>query len=517
MAVMQALVVFALVLQFSLLFRPLRSFVVRPFFEDTFYSLTASYWLAEGKGMSIDGVHPTNGVQPLICFLYLPSYWITGGDRLEALVPVMATQLLIYTGAVFAVAAFAAGLSRTSDHRRTLFWLVAMLGSWSMPMRHHMLNGLETGLAIGMAFGTSAYYNLLIERRNQSWRRWASLGVLFGISVLARIDIAFLVGAICLWHWLRPGHRTVERLAQAIVIGSVAVLVSLPWWIYNVSEFGSLMPISGQAQISVVSDRWILVRTSIVFVLDAFVLTFHTPVHLIIHLPWLSLATLLVVTGGAVIIGRSVRHLPVGWHHWRIRWDMGRAMPLALFALALIVYYTLFFGSPHFMSRYLLPERVLVGVLTIPLLYEIYDVSTRLTRRLFIVAIGASMILTAHYSSWDYTGKPGNSTVCRVDWIKRNCTNGERIAMFQSGTAGYLCDNVTNLDGKVNALALRALQRGTLSEYLIEQRFDVLMDWGVMMDPVLADKRLARMYTWTDRLIDMSDVYRLKPEFRKRN
>lgn len=514
---MRALVVLAFVLQIGLLFRPLSSFVVRPFFEDTFYSLSVSYWMAEGKGMSIDGVHHTNGVQPLICFLYLPSYWLTGGDRLEALVPVLATQIVLFMGAVFAIASCVAGWSREPGIRKDVFWLVAMLASWSVPMRHHMLNGLETGLAVGVTFASVAFYNRLVEHGDNRWWRWGTLGGVLGIGVLTRIDIGFLVGAICVWHWLRPSHRTLRHLRQAVYVGLMAAIVSLPWWVYNVSEFGSLMPISGQAQIAIVGDRATVVSMSIAVLVDAFVLTFHTPANIVYRHPWVSLLVFLLAVGGPIVIGKSLRMCATGWRRWRSAWELSRAVPLVAFAGMLIGYYTFIFGSPHFNSRYLLPERILVGVLIVTLTYEIYKLSTVLTRGLLVGAVGLSVILTGYYTSWDYTGRDGNATICRVEWIERNCTKEDRIAMFQSGTAGYLCANVTNLDGKVNETALRAIQNGTMSDYLIGQRFDVLMDWGVLMDPVFKDTRLSAMYTRVDRLKDMSDVYRLRAEYRKRN
>jgi hypothetical protein len=56
------------------------------------------------------------------------------------------------------------------------------------------------------------------------------------------------------------------------------------------------------------------------------------------------------------------------------------------------------------------------------------------------------------------------------------------IGVYQSGTAGYLADNVVNLDGKVNLEALRARQHDSLGAYIKRKRFDYLADeWDFMV------------------------------------
>ena len=57
----------------------------KPFIEDAFYSLGVARHLGTGGGFSVDGVHPSNGVQPLWVVLTAPLYWLTGGDRIFTL------------------------------------------------------------------------------------------------------------------------------------------------------------------------------------------------------------------------------------------------------------------------------------------------------------------------------------------------------------------------------------------------------------------------------------------------
>jgi len=49
--------------------------------------------------------------------------------------------------------------------------------------------------------------------------------------------------------------------------------------------------------------------------------------------------------------------------------------------------------------------------------------------------------------------------------------------VFQAGGIGYLSGRkVVNLDGKVNAAALRALRSGDLEDYLVEAQVNLVMD-----------------------------------------
>ena len=61
------------------------------------------------------------------------------------------------------------------------------------------------------------------------------------------------------------------------------------------------------------------------------------------------------------------------------------------------------------------------------------------------------------------------------------------VGTLQSGAAGFLADNVTNLDGKVNLNALRARQHDSLGAYICSMRFDYLVDQIGTIDLALQD------------------------------
>lgn len=505
---MRALTLAALLFHATLLLRPADAFLIRPFIEDAFYSLTVSAWIADGKGMTIDGVNPTNGVQPLICFLYVPCFLVVQGDRIAALVPIMALQSIIFATAAFAIAWFTATTCRQRDVRGTVFWLSAMLIAWSIPLLNHMLNGLETGLAVAVAFGSTALYNKMMERPESRASRWLGLGALLGLAVLTRVDLAFLVVGVTGWHILRSGPNRKRRYAESALVGIAAIVVSSPWWVYNVVTFGSLMPISGQAQIALNTDRELIVMTTIRYMADAFVITTHLPHIVYEDYPWLGTVSLFVSVVLVLVTTRNLGALRKGFQGWRATWDPAAAVPVLAHALGLILYYSLVFGSPHFTSRYLVPWRILCSMAVVTLLYVVFMNASKPGRIGFALIVVAAMAVTINGFMWNFTLPIGNLYVARSDWINRNVAPNERVAMFQSGTTGFMCRNVVNLDGKVNADALRATQRGTMADYIIENRFDVLMDWRELVLPLMEDSRIRAAYQQVDSLSDGSLVFR---------
>ena len=53
----------------------------RPYIDDAFYILSCARQIALGNGLTADGVHLTNGVQPLIVLLDVPFFLLSRGDR----------------------------------------------------------------------------------------------------------------------------------------------------------------------------------------------------------------------------------------------------------------------------------------------------------------------------------------------------------------------------------------------------------------------------------------------------
>ena len=229
----------------SLALRSDATVFLKPFSEDGYYSLAVARSMAAGHGMTIDGVTRTNGIQPLLTIIQAGLFWLARGNDLLALRLVLILYWLLYlgTGALLGWIAAMALPDPEGRATRALTTTLIYLGA-SYLFLHHF-NGLETGLLL---FLLAAAWRYRQAGAAESWPGLALFGALLGLAVLARIDASFLVVCLALaelWRWRR--RSPVRGLARGALLGAMALLVSAPWWAYNILVFGSPMPISGTA------------------------------------------------------------------------------------------------------------------------------------------------------------------------------------------------------------------------------------------------------------------------------
>ncbi len=234
----------------TLVLRPRSLVVLWPLLEDGFYSLTVARNVALGRGVSFDGVSPTNGFQPLFTFLTVPAFLLAGADRYSAVRVVLGLHWAFYLGtaAVLGLVARRPFADSRSGIEAMAFWTAAFLYLANPLVFQAHFNGLETGCALFLYAVVWLYGQ---SRAIDTPRAFVSLGGLLGLTVLARIDTVFFVGAVCVYLFLFPAaacQRRGDRLRPPLLVGAVAFLVSSPWWLYNWIAFGSVMPSSGAAQ-----------------------------------------------------------------------------------------------------------------------------------------------------------------------------------------------------------------------------------------------------------------------------
>lgn len=518
-----ALFAAGLLYSFAMLARPDVHFLSRPFIEDAFYSLSVARSLGQGLGMTIDGRTPTNGVQPLICFLNAPAFAIAGDDLYLALRMTLGLQVILAGLAALAVARFAvsllgatsgdvrpedvAGPDAARRVRSEIFWIVAGTIASSYSLLVHLQNGLETSLAVALAFIAMAIYIERIARRPDApIGEFARVGALLGLGVLARIDVAILAMTIAGWHLLtaRDHSRRTPALAGAAVIGLVSLLVSLPWWLYNVIGFGHLMPTSGLAQQDLLTDRLRSVDLVVRGVSNALLLVLHAPGD--VEGPIAYIGLLLVAAVSAIMFAVTPLRRWAGDALRSLRREVepARAVPLALFVVILAAYYTLFFGAPHFIPRYLTPMWLLLSVAMLLVLHALWRAApergARRTVLLALAVIAFSASAVAASRSFTREGLYTNVMLFPAEWIGAHTSATDRIGMFQSGTTGFLYRRVTNLDGKVNTRALAAMRSGGLARFVDSASFDYIIDLDFYTRHIFRDRRLLARYEPIDTL-----------------
>lgn len=460
--VRDALIVVVVLAVASVVVLPAEALPERPLTEDAFYALAVSRNLALGAGPTIDGTHLTNGFQPLFTLICALPYLLFDG-RLAPLRGVLAISWMVWLATGWTVGGIAARLS--PDPERARRWgLLLWLGAGHLYFAH--FNGLETGLLL---LGHALVARGVLDGGLDRLRGAAGLGALAGLTVLARIDAALLVAGLVVAEVALGAGTTRDRLGRAVMFGAVAVAVSSPWWIYNAVAFGSVMPTSGTAQ-----QAWGL---------EAYRLVEAGRATLMATVPWASLPGSGHTGGLAWGAARAVAALALLWatihRSGREAVDATDVAPglrlygvgAAVAVLGMLAYYALGSYAVWHYPRYLAPFA-LPAVVWAALWVTQRPPSLRLAAAL----LAPALTLAAVTDLW--TARAASQSMFwqhQIPLVETHVPDGTVVASWQSGTLGYLRDDVVNLDGKVNPDALD--RKDDLPAYLDEQGIGWLVDW----------------------------------------
>lgn len=453
--------------------------------EDGYLLLTVARNMAAGLGMSVsDGMIPTNGVQPLITFLFTLPYLITGGDKVTSLIGVNLIATAISIIGFFAVRAFAGrvlGAQASAPYTDPLWpWLAATLWFTGPLLLLHTMNGLETGLyTVFVLLTLLSFGRILSLGREARGVDRLGLGLLCGMTFMARNDGAFLVITVFALWGLRDliGLKLSfgDVLRRIVPPGLVTLAIAAPWMISNQIHFGSIVPISGAAQ--------------------SFDMSFGQNAPLLpaklfeSALPMLPIPrdlerNPLVIIGALTVV--TTIALCFSWRVLRAGGPMRLVIAAyTLYAAMLIVYYGFNFGAPHFLSRYLAPVAPLLIVATVV-------VGLDLARALggprsIDVACWAGLaglaLSTALLVRLLMPGVHEHAHFQVVRWVEANVPDSAWVGAEQTGTLGYWHDRTINLDGKVNPEALSVLTQGeNILDYVTESEIEYLADWRFIAD-----------------------------------
>jgi hypothetical protein len=473
----------------------------RLFKDDAFYMMSCVWHLVQGHGLTADGVHPTNGIQPLFVFLDVPFFWLAHGDRWLGVQLSFIPLALFSTASVVLAAWIMSGIQRdgvAAEQEKP--WqdpviIVAALWTFTYPLLSQMMNGLETGLYSMMLLWV-IYLSVKIERSgDRSLAAFAGLGAMLGVLVLSRIDAVFVVGAICV---VEATRFRAAGLKRAIVAGLIALVISSPWFIFNYLSFGSVMPISGQSESLGKIPLLVNAEYGGFFFADLLSVFFFIPYGSVSHLVW-GLWTIVVI-GGVVLIAVRIRGLAIV----RSALNLRPLIPFLVASVLLALYYIFFFHAAYFLDRYFQPMRIIWLFLAAVLLTRIRFTVRRLPWRVVGAFALAGVVC---YSGAKYINNFTATWVADLYeagvWARQHPT--ARVGMSQSGVSGFTADNVWNLDGKVNPDVLKAHKDHSFGAYIDSTHMEYLADWDVGVQGMIAEANARDKY----KLIDSFKLVRI--------
>jgi hypothetical protein len=515
-----SVLVFGLSIRLAIAWQPWERLIsTGTFGDDACYYASISYNIATGKGPTTDGIHMTNGFQPLWAFLLVPIYAL-GASKETAINIAMTLLALISTlnGLLLFLLA-----TRVWNERvgllATFFWMT------SPTVLRQSMNGMETGLYVFMltlaallVVSSTQKHEALCEGRSGKLCGETLLGFVLGMVILSRVDgLPFVLSAVVA-HTLNANEARVRmrnasqalvfRVASGAFTLAVVLLTLLPWLIYSVITTGKVMPESGRAirclsmaYIDALEEgaSWRAISYSLSQALST----------LLRVRQWRYLSSKLAELVGAISAHALLASLlavctlliaflyRLGYFERLVPMlkEMRKLWFWLFHIVSLFLAYSLYQFGWWFFPRYffpVIPIGILVGALFVEALFRCLLERFGVRRCVAQTAVGIVVISQliqlcigcAYLRSESFGGFEEYLNVAL--WLKEHTPKDARIGMFQSGTSSYLSERtVINLDGVVNGEALSAMLGKRMLGYIASEGISYIADWDELIELLL--------------------------------
>lgn len=462
----RALLVFAVALVPRLLIiaQPIPLQLNKSLPDDAYYYFLTAQNIVAGNGPAVDGMHPSNGWHPLWMLVTTGVYALPFGD-LDTPIRIIAALGSICDSLVAVVLYLGA---RRFVGEAALFGAL-LYGINAMPLLQ-AVNGLETGfaaLSVAVAWVlTLAFVEQPMPRRAVLW------GASFGVAFLARTDTALILAFLGLYV-LVSFLRSRQSLPLIAASAAVALVIVLPWWLWNAANFGSpfdqssasAVPWAMRARFEMNfpgQPLWQLAlrNASIQF--------------------WLRGDHL----GAPVIAGYIMWPLALLGVWWSRREGTQR---LALVTVLLLLGGLALFFVHTFLRFYPRPWYFYVMAQSLSLGLSLFFFHAGKVARLAGAAVSVAVLTLCSLLAWHVGYYPWQEgfQYAAAQWVRENTPPDAIIGSMNSGIIGYYGGRPTvNLDGVVNPQAFEATRRYDLLGFMQEAGIDYFVD----VDYALSDE-----------------------------
>lgn len=216
--------------------------------DDTAYFYKIAWNVATGKGLTFDGINPTNGFQPLWLYVLIPLAWLLQDAPTETYF----RAALLYQMTFVVAAGIILFCTLTPLTNRAIALFSTAIFFLFACHAIVFVNGMDTGvllLCLSLTLSYGLRYRVFMQTNAY---KALVFGFLLGLLFLARLDMVYslvilyavLIGRT--WMLWRRGEQ-ISGLLRDTGVSLVGLgLVVLPYFVYNQVAFGAIMPISGR-------------------------------------------------------------------------------------------------------------------------------------------------------------------------------------------------------------------------------------------------------------------------------
>lgn len=195
--------------------------------DDAFYYYKVAMNITSGRGVTFDGINPTNGFHPLWMLVCIPVFLL---GKINLILPlrvlVMISALLSIGSGIFLFRI----LKKFTSNGIAAF--IAVI--WVFQSSIHdivVVHGMESAIT---AFFIAAFLYLLVHWQDEdiTRNRLILLGVVGGLTILARLDNIFIVMLLAGWFALKPlgsyvRNLIVSDLTLIFIVGLLSYFIRL--------------------------------------------------------------------------------------------------------------------------------------------------------------------------------------------------------------------------------------------------------------------------------------------------
>ena len=459
--------------------RPIEEIDSLTMVDDSYISLKIAQNIANDKGPFYTTDY-TNGFQPLYVFIIAPFYKLFHNDLIKPIYSALIFLLLIDALTLF----FLYKLLNLLCKNKFVPYIAALSYAITPLTIRTSLNGLETSLSF---FFIVFLFYILYKNKDKSIdvipkRNLYFFGLILGLSLLARIDNAVLIGAVFFYVVIKQVKKGKGFHTRGYFFAILGVLtIVLPWLLYSYVYTGDIYPISGKAvrhqSIYLVFDNY--GKNPYIYILGKFLKQFFKNYFLYL-LP--ILIFLLVLP----FFHSSLRKYIAGD-------EKNLFLTIFIYSIVLVLAYVYYMFTYWCFDRYFFPLILFFSV-SLTLLIDFYISSMSKNKGYLLIVVLILFIVIGNVTRPGFSRlffekeKEFRGYITIGKWAHEHFKEGTKIGALQTGSIGYFAEDliVYNLDGVVDKKSYEAIINKRLMDRIKKERIEYLILWDLNLEYLVA-------------------------------
>lgn len=426
-----------LIIRLIIIFQPEANLLTRWGSDDLYYYSQIAGHVASGDGFTFDGLHYTNGFQPLFLFVLIPfgKWMLNDWYTSWIIVSLVVTALSVLT--CFQLRKWAREMGWSE-------WLAAILPAVFIlhpKILSVTFNGTEGALSFLMLVLALRAFVWMKEKK----RLWQSI-VVFSLFVITRMEFSLILFFLAAFALIQGQSL---RRWMFVAIGPIVTFTT--WLAVNFISLGHIMPSSGQAK--AIHAAWYKFPF-----FEGFKGAVGTVFYAESALSFVVIG--LTFIGLYALVRKKDRNL------------LGLLLCLGLVSLVLMV---ITIKTLHgFRDWYFVPQFLIVVIVAA------HGVEWFVSEnRLYLWVLPVVMVMLWGEANWKPRSFDGQFVIASCEDIRKIVPKGEKIGVYNAGLPSACLGSqytVVNMDGVVNNDVLKYLKKGELEEYIDDNQIAYLFD-----------------------------------------